>query len=57
MSSSPLNRMVYKNNPDKLEIHLMFLLYLLYLYTNDIHYEKVEYTIFITDNFTGRTAG
>jgi hypothetical protein len=49
--------MVYKNNPGKLEIPLMFLLYLFYLYTNDMHYEKVERTIFITGNFTGRTAG
>jgi preprotein translocase subunit SecA len=49
--------MVYKNNPGNLEIHLNFLLYLLYLYTNDKHYEKVERTIFITGNFTGRTVG
>jgi hypothetical protein len=49
--------MVSKNNPGKLEIRLMFLLYLLYLYTNDMHYEKVEHTIFITGNFTGRTSG
>ena len=34
----------------------MFLLYLLYLYlyTNNMHYEKMERTIIISGNFAGR---